>query len=114
MSNPSDRRIREVANGRRMIDFLCEPRVREGAINYGVSSQRHALRVSGKFKILSNVKRSLIEAKAFAVRSFTSIQAEPVNGRLGLSGLSRCNEQFCVPSDVLTICVGKSTNAVAE
>jgi hypothetical protein len=60
------------------------------------------------------VKRGLIDAKAFARDFLPSVQAELVNGPLGLSGFSRCDELFSVPKDVFTICVGTSTNAVAE
>jgi dCTP deaminase len=117
MSIESDCWNREQAVNRRMIESFSEKqkssekRVREGVISYGLWSYGYDLRVSDEFKILTNVNSAIIDSKAFDERSFVSAQAESVIVPPNSFALARSIEYFPIPKNVLTICVGKSTDA---
>lgn len=107
----SDRWIREQASQHRMIEPFSETQVAAGVISYGLSSYGYDLRVSGEFKIFTNVNSAVIDPKDFDERSFVSVRAESVIVPPNSFALARSVEYFRIPRDVLTICVGKSTYA---
>jgi dCTP deaminase len=111
MSIQSDRWIREQAIKSRRIEPSGGSRVRGGGVSYSFSSFGYNLRVSDEFKIFMNVNRVLIDRKAFDERSFVSVQAGAGIVSPNSFGMDRSTEYFCIPRDVLTICVGKRTYA---
>jgi dCTP deaminase len=97
-----------------MIEPFSQQQAHYGIISYGLSSYGYDLRVSGEFKIFTNVNSAIIDPKAFDERSFVSVQADGVIVPPKLFALARSIESFRIPRDVLTICVGKSTYARCE
>jgi dCTP deaminase len=109
MSIQSDRWIRELAIHHWTIEPFSEKQVREGVLSCGLSSCGYDLRVADEFKIFNSVNSAIIDPQAFDDGSFVSVQANSVI--VPPSSLARSIEYFPIPRDVLTICVGKSTDA---
>jgi dCTP deaminase len=117
MSIKSDRWIREMAINRDMINPFHPEQMRRDAegnkvISYGTSSYGYDVRCASEFKIFTNVHTtSVVDPKNFDESSFVSIDEPfciiPPNSFV----LARTIEYFKIPSDVLTICLGKSTYA---
>ena len=117
MSIKSDRWIREMATNRDMIEPFHPQQMRQDAqgnkvISYGTSSYGYDVRCASEFKIFTNVHTtSVVDPKNFDESSFVSIDEPfciiPPNSFV----LARTVEYFKIPSDVLTICLGKSTYA---
>lgn len=81
-------------------------------ISYGLSSYGYDARVSGDFKIFTNVNSATIDPKNFNDQSFVDKKTDdvciiPPNS----FALAHTVEYFRIPRDVLVICVGKSTYA---
>ena len=113
---------------------LCDTQIRElvpiepfeenvkraGKVSYGVSSYGYDVRVGTLFKVFTNVSRhggtSIVDPKAFSDDSFVTIDTR-ITGRDHVIippnsfALAETVETFCIPRDVLAICVGKSTYA---
>jgi dCTP deaminase len=111
MTIQSDRWIRQMAEEHRMIEPFSAGQVREGCISYGVSSFGYDIRVSPEFKVFTNVHNVVVDPKAFDDRSFVDVNAESCIIPPNSFALARTVEYFRVPSDVLVLCVGKSTYA---
>lgn len=108
----SDHWIREMAANHGMIEPFEANQVRDGAISYGTSSFGYDIRVADEFKVFTDVHSVVVDPKHFDDRSFVDISGEgycliPPNS----FALARTLEYFRVPSDVLVVCVGKSTYA---
>jgi dCTP deaminase len=108
----SDYWIREMAEKHGMIEPFEAGQVREGAISYGCSSFGYDIRVADEFKVFTDVYSVVVDPKHFDERSFVDIGGQghciiPPNS----FALARTHEYFRVPSDVLVLCVGKSTYA---
>lgn len=108
----SDHWIREKSEQERMIEPFEADQVRDGAISYGTSSFGYDIRVADEFKVFTDVHSVVVDPKRFDERSFVDIQGEgycliPPNS----FALARTLEYFRIPSDVLVVCVGKSTYA---
>lgn len=111
MSIQSDSWISEQATKHRMIEPFSEKQVSSNVISYGLSSYGYDLRVSGEFKIFTNVNSAIIDPKEFDERSFVSLHGDSVIVPPNSFALARSMEYFRIPRDVLAICVGKSTYA---
>ena len=108
----SDHWIREMATEHGMIEPFETDQVRDGAISYGTSSFGYDIRVADEFKVFTDVHSVVVDPKNFDERSFVDITGEgeciiPPNS----FALARTLEYFRIPSDVLVVCVGKSTYA---
>ncbi|MDX1675319.1 MAG: dCTP deaminase [Longimicrobiales bacterium] len=108
----SDHWIREMATEHGMIEPFESGQVRDGAISYGTSSFGYDIRVADEFKVFTDVHSVVVDPKKFDERSFVDITGEgeciiPPNS----FALARTLEYFRIPSDVLVVCVGKSTYA---
>ena len=108
----SDHWIREMAREHGMIEPFEPGQVRDGAISYGTSSFGYDIRVADEFKVFTDVHSVVVDPKHFDERSFVDIEGEgeciiPPNS----FALARTLEYFRIPSDVLVVCVGKSTYA---
>ena len=80
-------------------------------ISYGVSSYGYDMRIADEFKIFTNTFNTVVDPKNFDERSFVDFKGDvciiPPNSFV----LGRSVEYFCIPRDVLAICLGKSTYA---
>ena len=108
----SDHWIREMAHEHGMIEPFEPGQVRDGSISYGTSSFGYDIRVADEFKVFTDVHSVVVDPKHFDERSFVDIAGEgkciiPPNS----FALARTLEYFRIPSDVLVVCVGKSTYA---
>jgi len=113
MTIKSDRWIKQMALENAMIEPFEDRQVRQGVISYGVSSYGYDIRVADEFKIFTSATGELtvIDPKEFDQKGFVDFKGDvciiPPNSFL----LARTVEYFRVPSDVLCICMGKSTYA---
>ncbi|TVP58771.1 MAG: dCTP deaminase [Gemmatimonadales bacterium] len=111
MTIRSDRWIREMAENHGMIEPFEPGQVRDGKISYGCSSFGYDIRVAPEFKVFTNVHNVVVDPKSFDDRSFVDVNADTCIIPPNSFALARTVEFFRVPSDVLVICVGKSTYA---
>jgi len=112
MSVMPDTWIRERALTQGMIEPFVDRLERSGVISYGLSSYGYDARVSGEFKVFTNVDSAVVDPKDFSRQSFVDRDVDdhviiPPNS----FALARTVEYFRVPRDVLVICLGKSTYA---
>jgi dCTP deaminase len=108
----SDHWIREKAENEGMIEPFEPVQVRDGAISYGTSSFGYDIRVADEFKVFTDVYSVVVDPKHFDEKSLVDITGQghciiPPNS----FALARTLEYFRIPSDVLVVCVGKSTYA---
>ena len=107
----ADHQIRWLAQNEAMIEPIVEKQKREGVISYGLSSYGYDARCSDEFMIFTNVDSAVVDPKNFSDDSFverrTDVCIIPPNSFV----LTRSVEYFRIPSDVLVICLGKSTYA---
>jgi dCTP deaminase len=80
-------------------------------ISFGLSSYGYDLRVANEFKVFTNLYNSLVDPKHFNESAFVNIEADTCVIPPNSFALARSVEYFRIPSDVLTICLGKSTYA---
>jgi dCTP deaminase len=111
MAIKSDRWIRRMAEEHGMIEPYAAGQVREGAISYGVSSFGYDIRVADEYKVFTDVFSVVVDPKAFDPRSFVDIKGDHCIIPPRSFALARTLEYFRIPSDVLVVCVGKSTYA---
>jgi dCTP deaminase len=116
MSIKSDRWIIEMAKKHGMIEPFEKEQVRQNAkgerlISYGVSSYGYDVRCGSQFKIFTNINSAMVDPKNFDEDSFVDFEGDvcviPPNSFVLASTL----EYMRIPTDVLTICMGKSTYA---
>ncbi len=113
MTIKSDRWIKQMALENGMIEPFEDRQVRQNVISYGVSSYGYDIRVADEFKIFTSATGELtvIDPKDFDQKGFVDFKGAvciiPPNSFL----LARTVEYFRIPSDVLCICMGKSTYA---
>jgi dCTP deaminase len=116
MTIKSDRWIRERAERDGMIEPFEAGQVRADAsgartISYGTSSYGYDVRCAAEFKVFTNIHSAIVDPKAFDARSFVDIEDEVCVIPPNSFALARTVEFFRIPSDVLVICLGKSTYA---
>ena len=111
MSVQSDKWIIKMAKEQAMISPFEDKQIREGKISFGVSSYGYDARVSNEFKIFTNVNSEIVDPKNFKPTNFVTKESDeciiPPNSFV----LARTVEYFKIPTDVLVICLGKSTYA---
>lgn len=111
MAIKSDKWIRRMALEHNMIKPFEEKQIQKGVISYGLSSYGYDIRIADEFKIFTNINTSIIDPKAFDIKSFVDFKGDvciiPQNSFV----LGRSLEYFKIPRSILTICVGKSTYA---
>ena len=107
----SDKWIKKMAIEKKMIDPFVENLVKKNVLSYGLSSYGYDARVSNEFKIFTNVNSEIVDPKNFKPTNFVTKESDeciiPPNSFV----LARTVEYFKIPSDVLVICLGKSTYA---
>lgn len=102
--------VREVDVRRHWQDPVTSERV----ISYGASSYGYDARLADEFKVFTDVNCAVMDPKNPPETAFVTMKAErdqpfriPPRGYV----LGRTVEKFCIPPDVLGVCVGKSTYA---
>lgn len=80
-------------------------------ISYGLSSFGYDIRVSGKFRIFTNVHGTVIDPKNFDPQGLIEVDSDICIIPPNSFALALSVEWFRIPEDVLTVCVGKSTYA---
>lgn len=112
MSIKSDKWIRTMARDYKMIDPFIDRNVGKGeAISFGLSSYGYDLRVADEFKIFHNALCSVIDPKEISSDSFIDFKGDVAIIPPNSFALARSVEYFRIPTNVLAICVGKSTYA---
>ena len=94
-----------------MISPFSEKLTEVGKISHGLSAYGYDATLAPSFKLFTNVNNSVVDPKNFSedcfVERFDDTCVIPPNSFL----LGHTVETFDVPSDVLAICIGKSTYA---
>ena len=72
MSVLSDKWIKKMAKGYKMISPFVSKQIRKGKISFGLSSYGYDARVSNDFKIFTNVNSAVVDPKKFKKTSFIS------------------------------------------
>ena len=115
MTIKSDRWIREMAESRGMIEPFEPTQVRRvdgrPVISFGTSSYGYDVRCAPEFKVFTNIYSATVDPKAFDDRSFVDVREDSCIIPPNSFALASTVEYFRIPSDVLTICLGKSTYA---
>lgn len=120
MSIKPDHWIRKMAQLHGMIKPFEEKQVsyikhhcgdRQKVVSYGLSSYGYDIRVASEFKVFTNVHNAVVDPKAFTDDSFIEMLAPVCIIPPNSFALARSIEYFCIPRNVLTLCLGKSTYA---
>jgi dCTP deaminase len=109
----ADHWIRRMAMEQRMIDPFEPSQVRGKVISYGLSSYGYDIRLAGVFKTPASAITGGVplDPKNVAQSAFEDVGTNVFELSAGSFVLGRTVEYFRIPSDVLTICVGKSSYA---
>lgn len=110
MSIKPDHWIRRMALQQRMIDPFEPELVRGSVISYGLSSYGYDIRLADEFKVPAG-DRGLLDPKALDAGAFVDLNAGTFDLQPQTFVLGRTVEYFRIPSNVLTLCVGKSSYA---
>jgi dCTP deaminase len=109
-----DHEIRKLALEQGMIAPFEEGEHRPGIISYGLSSIGYDCRLSGKFKIFTNLWGGVLDPKRYEPQAFVEYDATysgycqiPPNSY----ALGETMEIFNIPRNIGVVCYGKSTYA---
>ena len=111
MTIMSDNWIKKKALEEGMIEPFIDGQKKEGTISFGLSSYGYDARVSGEFKVFTNVDSALVDPKNFSDKGFVDRPGNECIIPPNSFALARTVEYFRIPRDVLVICLGKSTYA---
>src|SRR5438105_2010306 len=115
MSIKSDKWIRRMASGHKMIEPFEGGQVRQAnghrVVSYGTSSYGYDIRVSDEFKIFTNINSTMVDPKKFDEKNFVDFRGEVCIIPPNSFALARTVEYFRIPRNVLVLCLGKSTYA---
>jgi dCTP deaminase len=115
MSIKSDQWIRRMAQQHNMIEPFVEGQVRDAdgnrVISYGTSSYGYDARCADEFKIFTNINSAIVDPKNFDEESFVDVKSDVCIIPPNSFALARTVEYLRIPRNVLTICLGKSTDA---
>ena len=106
-----DWKIKQLVEKYKMIEPFEENLVSKGVISYGLSSFGYDIRLADEFKIFHNAFNVLVDPKNFDEKSFIDYRGDYVIIPPNSFVLGRSIEYFRMPSNVLGICIGKSTYA---
>jgi len=99
----------------KMIEPFAPNQVKTAAngriVSYGTSSYGYDVRCSNEFKIFTNINSAIVDPKNFDDKSFVSIDSDVCIIPPNSFALARTVEYFCIPRNVLVVCLGKSTYA---
>lgn len=115
MTIKSDKWITKMAYEKHMIEPFVEVQKRtqgkEPLISYGLSSYGYDVRCADEFKVFTNVHSTTVDPKNFNSKGFIDMQGEACIIPPNSFALARTIEYLRIPSDILVICLGKSTYA---
>jgi dCTP deaminase len=113
MSIKPDHWIRRMALEEKMIEPFVENQVAKGTISYGLSSFGYDIRVADEFRIFTAAtgRLTVVDPKAIDESLMTQYQGDVCIVPPNSFALARTIEYFRIPSNVITLCVGKSTYA---
>ena len=115
MTIKSDRWIRNLALNYSMIRPFEQNQIRalggKKVISYGTSSYGYDVRCANEFKVFTNIHSAIVDPKNFDDKSFVDFVGSECLIPPNSFALARTIEYFRIPTDVLTICLGKSTYA---
>lgn len=111
MGLKADTWIREKSIKEKMIEPFCEEQVGKDVVSYGVSSYGYDIRVGREFKIFTNVNSTVVDPKQFDAKNVVDFEGDVCIVPPNSFALARTVEYFRIPSNVLAICLGKSTYA---
>ena len=115
MTIKSDRWIRRMAEEHGMIEPFEPGQVRyvdnKKVISYGTSSYGYDIRCADEFKVFTNINSTIVDPKDFDPASFVDVKSDVCIIPPNSFALARTVEYFRIPRNVLTVCLGKSTNA---
>jgi dCTP deaminase len=115
MSIKSDKWIRRMAEGHRMIEPFEPGQVREidgrKIVSYGTSSYGYDVRCSDEFKVFTNVYSTIVDPKNFDEKSFVDMRGDYCIIPPNSFALARTVELFRIPRNVLVVTLGKSSYA---
>ena len=115
MSIKPDTWIAKMAKERGMIEPFVEEQVRsidgQPVVSFGTSSFGYDMRVSNQFRIFTNIYGSVIDPKHFNPRGLVEVNGDVCLIPPNSFALALSIEWFCIPNNVIAICVGKSTYA---
>ena len=115
MSIRPDIWIRKMARECGMIEPFVKDQVRRidgrAVISYGLSSYGYDIRVDNRFAIFTNIYGSVVDPKAFDPQGMVELESDVCLIPPNSFALALSVEWFRIPSNVLTLCVGKSTYA---
>ena len=104
-----------MAENEGMIEPFEPGQVREAngqrIVSYGTSSYGYDVRCADEFKIFTNINSAIVDPKDFDHQSFVNFKGDVCIIPPNSFALARTVEYFCIPRNVLTICLGKSTYA---
>lgn len=83
----------------------------EKIISYGLSSYGYDVRCAPEFKVFTNVNSAIVDPKDFSQECFVDIKSDVCIIPPNSFALARTTENFCIPRDILVVCLGKSTYA---
>jgi dCTP deaminase len=110
VSIKADHWIRRMSQEQGMITPFEPKLVRGPVISYGLSSYGYDIRLANEFKVPVEGK-GILDPKQPAQETFVDRKAELLDLTPHTFVLGRTVEYFTIPSNVLTLCVGKSSYA---
>jgi len=114
MTIKSDRWIRQQAEKGMIEPYAAgqvSSKVGEKIISYGTSSYGYDVRCSNHFRIFTNINSAIVDPKNFSEESFIDFIGNVCTIPPNSFVLASTVECFCIPRNVLSICLGKSTYA---
>jgi dCTP deaminase len=94
-----------------MITPFSEKLSEVGTISHGLSSMGYDALLADSFKIFTNVNNALVDPKNFSPECFVERTGDTCIIPPNSFALGHTIETFCIPKDVLGMCIGKSTYA---
>lgn len=82
-------------------------------VSYGLSSFGYDVRLANKFKIFTNINNGIIDPMDMSDVTYVDHEGDHVIIPPNSYILGHTIETFCIPQDVMVVCVGKSTYARA-
>lgn len=114
MSIKSDQWITRMAE-KGMISPFTPSQIRQvdnkKIISYGLSSYGYDIRCAPDFQVFTNINSVIVDPKNFTPNSLVHVQDEVCIIPPNSFALGHSIEQFKIPREILTLCVGKSTYA---
>ena len=103
--------VRKRAINNQLVEPCCEKRVHEDDFSFSLSCRDRDLDISDEFQTFTNANSSRMDSVASEVPPGASLQADRVTASYGRVALARSIEYFHIPRNLLSICVGKATDA---